>query len=103
MKKAVCAVYDRKAAVYFNPFYSVNTLTAGRDFMTAVADPTTQLSRNPEDYSLYCVAEFYDDSGLFVPVNPPEFLLSGTSNADAFSKTGFVRDAEGSCGSADKF
>lgn len=79
MIKVVCSVFDSKAAVYANPFYSPNTAVAIRDFSHACHDPNVALFRNPEDYSLYQVATFDDESGLFVPTVPPAFLISAAS------------------------
>lgn len=79
MIKFVCSVFDVKAAAFSNPFYSVNPAVAIRDFRTACSDPASGLSANPEDYNLYQVATFDDESGLFVPTVPPLFLVSAAS------------------------
>lgn len=71
MIKVVCSVYDLKAAVFSNPFYAPNVPVAKRDFAYAVTDQSTGISRNPEDYSLFQVATFDDESGVFIPFVPP--------------------------------
>lgn len=79
MKKAVFSVYDNKAAVYSNPFYAVNVAVASRDFAQACNDRNSGLAIHPDDYSLYQVAVFDDDSGLFTPTIPPLFICSAAS------------------------
>jgi hypothetical protein len=80
MIKVVCSVFDSKAAAYSNPFYSPNNAVATRDFLHAATDPQSAMFRNPEDFSLYQVATFDDDSGLFAPVVPPMFISSATKS-----------------------
>jgi len=68
MVKNVYSVFDSKASVFAVPFTSVNNLTAIRDFSRAANDPQSDLARFPEDYFLYQVATFDDNSGLISPV-----------------------------------
>lgn len=79
MKKVVCSVFDNKAAVYSNPFYSVNLAVASRDFAQACKDSNSGLSVHRDDFSLYQLAEFDDISGVFVPCMPPVFICSAAS------------------------
>lgn len=79
MIKFVCSVYDVKATLFSNPYYSVNVAVAIRDFNQGCLDPSSALSRNPEDFSLYQVATFDDESGQFTPTNPPIFLSAAAS------------------------
>lgn len=84
MKKVVCSVFDVKSAIYSNPFYSPNVAVADRDFKYACQDSTTALSRHPDDYVLYCLAEFDDESGLFTSHTPPVFIASGSDSKIPF-------------------
>jgi hypothetical protein len=82
MQKSVCAVFDSKSGLYANPFYAVNSVVAVRDFITAARDPAVQISKNPEDYSLYQLATFDDESGLFTSNIPPLFLSSAITSKE---------------------
>lgn len=84
MIKLVCSVFDAKAGIYSNPFYSHNIMTATRDFNQGCSDPNSGLSRNPEDYSLYAVATFDDESGLFAPTVPPLFIANAVTSTIPF-------------------
>lgn len=80
MIKVVCSVFDSKAGLYSNPFYSVNSAVAKRDFFAGCADPNSGLNRNPEDYALYQVAHFDDESGQFTPIVPPSFIANAVTS-----------------------
>lgn len=64
MKKYICAVFDSKAKVYGNPFYSVNQATAIRAFSAASNDPDSELSRHPSDFTLFGLGWFDDETGV---------------------------------------
>lgn len=63
MKVGMYAVYDRKASVFARPFCSPNDAMAMRSFRAARQDPATELSKFPEDFTLYRLGDFDDDSG----------------------------------------
>lgn len=62
----VFAIYDRKAEGYQAPFAVPTIGQAERAFMDACSEPGTDLSKHPEDYSLYCVGSFDQQSGVLV-------------------------------------
>ncbi|AXH77266.1 MAG: nonstructural protein [Microviridae sp.] len=71
MKKCF-SVYDSKAQVFSNPFFSLTTMTALRDFQSAALDSNTQIAQYPEDFVLYEIGAFDDEKGTLVsclPVN----------------------------------
>lgn len=80
MKKIICAVRDITANVYANPFASHNPNTALRDFAHACKDSSSALFKNPEDYQLYKIADYDDDSGEMVG-HPPLLLANATQFA----------------------
>jgi hypothetical protein len=86
MIKVVCSVFDAKAGLYSNPFYSVNVAVATRDFNHACTDPNSGLAQHPEDFSLYVVANFDDESGLFVPNVPPLFVANAVNTSINFGE-----------------
>ncbi|AXH74087.1 MAG: nonstructural protein [Microviridae sp.] len=65
MIKNVYTVYDSKALVYGNPFYSVNDQVALRDFSQAAGDPGSLISKAPVDYTLFKIGSYDDTTGLF--------------------------------------
>lgn len=74
MVLVACSVFDVKASAYMQPFFVPNTSMAIRSFGDAVVNPETGISKHPEDFQLFKVGEFDDNSGLFSPVPVPEYL-----------------------------
>jgi len=61
-------VLDKLAGVYGSPFVMQNDSIALRDFGFACRQPESSLSRHPEDYSLWCIATFDDNSAQIEPL-----------------------------------
>lgn len=75
MNKSIFAVFDAKAGLFGDPFVSVNTDTAIRDFAHAVNTDGTQINRYPEDYALHFLGNFNDETGEIQP--GVEIILHG--------------------------
>lgn len=63
MNLRVYSVYDLKAKIFMQPFFSHNVATAGRMFSDTVNDSSTMLHKHPEDYCLYEIGGFDDETG----------------------------------------
>lgn len=59
----IYAVYDNKAKAWLDPFVSINNAVAQRHFANGANQEGTQLNKNPEDYTLYHVGTWNDDTG----------------------------------------
>lgn len=57
------AIYDKKACSYNTPFYCKTNGIAVRIFADLVSDTSSVVSRHPEDFELYCLGEFNEDTG----------------------------------------
>ena len=66
----VFAVKDSKAAAFALPFFLPRMEVALRSFRDAVRNPEHDMHRHPEDYSLWCIGEFDDNTGAMMPVQP---------------------------------
>lgn len=74
MKLKMFSVFDTKMAVFANPFYDQREESAIRSFSDAVNDPNpnNMWNKHPEDFSLYMIGEFDNDTGeidLYKPQN----------------------------------
>lgn len=78
MIQNVYTIKDAKTNAFANPFYSVNDATAIRSFEQAAADPNTTISQFPEDFSLYKLGTFTDESGQFTLEETPKFIANPT-------------------------
>jgi len=72
MKHVVVAVRDRAADTFGRPFFVAAVGAAIRSFSDEVnrADKDNQLFNHPEDFDLYEIGTFDDDSGDLVAVKP---------------------------------
>lgn len=67
MKHVVMSAYDKKARAYLTPFFVTHVDVAVRTFTSAVNDPTHpgMINKHPEDFCLYHLGTFDDDTGHF--------------------------------------
>ena len=80
----VFAVRDAKAKAYLPPNFLPQAGQAIRSFSDAVLDTGSAFNKHPEDYSLFRIATFNDESGHF-EVCEPECLITG-AEVDAADK-----------------
>lgn len=79
----VFSIFDVKSAIFSQPFFSSNNVTALRSFSDLVGESGNQVSKHPEDFKLYCIGDFNDNSGGLASCPQPEFL----ANASDFVKS----------------
>lgn len=77
MKLNVYAVLDLKVGHYQTPFYQHTHGAALRMFADAASDQTTTIYRHPEDFTLFHLGEYDDDTGTFTNRTKPEALANG--------------------------
>ena len=78
MKYGLYAIKDSKST--FMPCNAdLNDATAIRNFEHAVMQPDSLLRSHPNDYSLYLVGDYDNESGTVYPVVPPKFLVDASS------------------------
>jgi len=76
MKLKMFSVYDSCARVYQNPFCLHNKNEAIRGFADAVGDEKTNLHKHPEDYILFQVGQWEDDTGTVTPHTPEKVITA---------------------------
>lgn len=71
MKYILCSIHDRSVNAY-QPVYTVRAEgEAIRNFMDAIAsEQSGALHKHPDDFDLYVVGSFNDDSGEITPCQP---------------------------------
>lgn len=74
----VVTIFDRAAGAYGQPFYSTTPSHAIRSFADAVQrrDPDNVMNRHPDDFELYVLGKYDDQTGLF-ETHAPEQIAMG--------------------------
>ncbi|WNK12916.1 MAG: nonstructural protein [Microvirus sp.] len=79
MRVIVYSVFDSKTKAFTRPFMMANNETALRMFDDVVNDNEHPISKHPEDYTLYRIAEYDDLTAEYINTIPPEFISIGSS------------------------
>lgn len=64
MKKKLFAVHDAKIGLYAEPFFLLTTADAVRGWITVSNDQNTQIGKYPEDFTLFELGEYDDETGV---------------------------------------
>lgn len=71
MEYKICAIKDRSIEAYINVHVVRAEGQAIRQFMDALADQKTgTLHTHPDDYDLYCIGHYDDNTGHITPETP---------------------------------
>lgn len=70
----VYSIYDEKACAFNVPFFCVSDGVAVRNFTDLALDPRSMVHTHPEDFSLYCIGSFVDDTALLAPSMPVRLI-----------------------------
>lgn len=75
MKNAqIFTIFDSKAQAYLIPFFEKTNALAIRAFTSAVNDSTHQFSTYPEDYTLFHLGEYDEDTAELTTLPSPQSL-----------------------------
>lgn len=90
----IFSVFDSKLQVFNTPFFSRSTADASRSFSDLVRDSRTTVGQHPEDFFLYEIGEYSDETGSLVASAPVRIAaaiafvsLSEDSKATASAKS----------------
>lgn len=78
MIKNLYVIYDSKAQVYSNPFIALNPAIAQREFARAVNDPQSEFYANPEDFSLFEIAQYDDETAWITKFDSIQFVQAAS-------------------------
>lgn len=79
MKQPVLCVKDRALDSYNAPWTQTTTAQAVRSFTDEInTDPErSQVAKHPDDYDLYIVGYFENDTGILEPLERPQLVVRG--------------------------
>lgn len=72
MRVKLFSIFDTKSRVFLAPFVARSTVDAQRQIAASFKDPQmreTPVGQNPEDFELYTVGDFDDETGVISPVS----------------------------------
>lgn len=75
MKLHVCAIYDARTASYSVPVYVRTPGVAERFYINQVGDPQTDIHKYAQDFSLFELGTFDDETGFYEPLQAPRPML----------------------------
>lgn len=81
MKLLCCAIYDKVAQCYMQPFFVIQPGVAIRGFADGInsANDKSDIVKHPDDFDLYQLGAFDDSSGRLFVEEIPIFLAKGSS------------------------
>lgn len=74
MKRKVYTIRDSKAEIYNEPFMQHTHGEAERTIKSLLNKKDNQISLHPEDYDLYYLGEYDDNTGLYSPLDTPQHI-----------------------------
>ncbi|MCL4162650.1 UNVERIFIED_CONTAM: hypothetical protein GTU68_008480 [Idotea baltica] len=77
MKLSLFSIYDGVAESYIPPFTLTNSGMAKREFIAATNDPNHKFCQHPQDYTLYELGTFDDQTGLILTHKTQLKLMNG--------------------------
>lgn len=69
------SIRDQKAEIFHVPHFKLTHGEAERDFRQLVNDEKSKLNKFPEDYDLYFVGTYDDQTGVFKPLSTPQHVI----------------------------
>lgn len=78
MQQLVFSIYDTKAAIYSSPWLSPTKGAAIRAFSDNVNDVQSPFYRHPDDYILFQLGVFDDNTGEITMIEPENLGVAST-------------------------
>lgn len=70
MKYLILSTYDSATEMYNQPFHVQSIGQATREFTDVLSDPNHPMAKHPEDYALFQIGTFNDNTGKIEPIEP---------------------------------
>lgn len=75
MELKAFSVRDQKGEVFNTPFFKKTHGEAERDFTTLCKDQNSMVSKFPDDFDLYFLGSYDDQTGVFKPLPTPQHIV----------------------------
>lgn len=79
MNLKVYTIRDSKAEVFNTPFFQKSHGEAERSFRELINDEKSMVSKYPEDYDLYYLGQYDDQTGTIEALDTPQHMQKAVS------------------------
>lgn len=79
MIKQVFVIHDSKAEAFLQPFFADKEALAIRMFENAISDPASDFHKYAEDYSLFEIGTYNDNTGMITHQDPIRSIINAVS------------------------
>lgn len=79
MELKMYSIRDSKSQIFNPPFYKKTHGEAERDFSTLVKDEKSMIAQYPEDFDLYYVGTYQDDTGTIQSLDTPQHIIKAVN------------------------
>jgi len=83
MTHKIYSIRDQKAEYFTQPFFKKTHGEAERDFHQLVNDEKSQLNKFPEDFDLYHLGTYDDETGKMTPLDTPQHITKAVQQKTA--------------------
>lgn len=78
MKQKIYSIRDSKAEYFTQPFFKKTHGEAERDFKMLASEPDSKICKFKEDYDLYYLGEYDENTGILTPLPLPEAMMKAS-------------------------
>lgn len=75
MTQKIYSVRDAKTEFFSPPFLAHTHGEAERNFKQACNDEQSKITKFPEDYDLYYLGDYDDNTGKMAPIDTPQHIV----------------------------
>lgn len=83
MQMKVYSIRDSKGEVFNQPFFQKTHGEAERSFVTLVNDEKSMISKYPDDFDLYYLGVYDDQTGLIQSLDTPQHITKAVMHKKA--------------------
>lgn len=76
MELKMYSFQDQKAGIFYPPIYKPTYAEAEREFSNIVNYKGSTMNNNPEDFHMYYIGTYDNNTGKVEPVEPPQHLIA---------------------------
>lgn len=79
MELKVFSIRDSKGEIFHQPFFNKSHGEAERNFRELTNDQKSMISKYPEDFDLYYLGTYDDNSGRMEPLDTPQHIIKAVN------------------------